>query len=36
MYSVLINAAIFCINTPACVLINQYSTGLFVSYSVKS
>jgi hypothetical protein len=29
---VLINAIIFFINTHACVLINQYSTGLFVSY----
>jgi hypothetical protein len=26
-------ALIFCINTHASVLINQYSTGLFVSYS---
>jgi hypothetical protein len=25
-------ATIFCINTPAFVSINQYSTGLFVSY----
>jgi hypothetical protein len=30
---VLINAIILCINTCLCVLINQYSTGLFVSHS---
>jgi hypothetical protein len=29
-------AMIFCINTCAIVLINQYSTGLFVSYSVPN
>ncbi len=29
------NAAIFCINTCVCVLINQYSTRLFVGYSIK-
>jgi hypothetical protein len=29
------NAAIFCINTCVHVLINQYSTRLFVSYSVR-
>ncbi len=29
------NAAIFCISTCMCVLINQYLTGLFVGYSVK-
>ncbi len=28
-------ALIFCINTRALVLINQYSTGLFVSYSSR-
>ncbi len=28
------NATLFCKNTCVCVLINQYSTGLFVSYSV--
>jgi hypothetical protein len=28
------HAIIFCINTCAIVLINQYSTGLFVSYSI--
>jgi len=32
----LIDAFIFCINFLAFVLINQYWTGLFVSYSIES
>ncbi len=33
---VLINLFTLGINTVFCVLINQYSTGLFVSYSLKN
>jgi hypothetical protein len=32
----LINLTLVCINTFACPKINQYSTGLFVSYSRKN
>ncbi len=35
LIAILINQSV-CINTPACLIINQYSTGLFVSYSQKN